>query len=94
MVATMTPCSTAILAAEVILQILHLKHRDFHRRSCMKVLRENGGFHPKWNLGALLKINIKICQFKENGLCICWLKSEHNYLEKSARKMHLLWMML
>ena len=33
MAATMTPCSTAILAAKVMLQILHLKHRDFHRRS-------------------------------------------------------------
>jgi len=39
----MTPCSTAILAAKVKLPILHLKHRDFHSRSCMKVLRENCG---------------------------------------------------
>jgi len=47
MAATMTSCSTAIYAAKVMLQILHLKHQDFHKRSCKNVLRENGGFHPK-----------------------------------------------
>jgi len=57
MAATMTPCSTAILAAKVILQTLHLKHRGFHKGSCMKVIRENGGFHSKLKLGTLLKTN-------------------------------------
>jgi len=43
----MTPCSTAILAQKRILQILHLRHRGFHKRFGKKVLRENGGFHSK-----------------------------------------------
>jgi len=60
----------------------------------MKFLRENGGFHPKKKLGTLLKTNFEICHFNEYGIGICWLESEHNYLEKGARKMHLLWMML
>jgi len=44
---TMTPCSTAILAAKGILQILNLQHQDFQQRICREVLRSNGGFDPK-----------------------------------------------
>jgi len=47
MVDTMTSCSTAILAAKSILQILHLWHRDFHMCFCRKILRVNGGFDPE-----------------------------------------------
>jgi len=38
-----------------------------------------------WNF---IKNKIKTCKFDEMN--ICWLKSAHNYLEKSARKLHIL----
>jgi len=47
MAATMTTCSTALLAEKSILQVLHLKHKDLHKRFRKKVLRANGGFHSK-----------------------------------------------
>jgi len=47
MAGTMVSCSTAILAAKSILQILHLWHRDFHKRFCRKILRANRGFDPE-----------------------------------------------
>jgi len=49
----------AILAAKDILQILHLKHQDFEKGSCMKLIRAKGGFHPILKLGTLLKTNIQ-----------------------------------
>jgi len=49
--ATMTSCSTAVLATKC------LQHRDFHKRFCRKVVRANGGFHPKFKRGTSLKRN-------------------------------------
>jgi len=60
-------------------------HESFTRKWWLSSKKE------AWNL---TKINFKICQLNENGLCICWLESEHNYFEKGGRKMHLSWMML
>jgi len=53
MAATVISCSTAMLDAKGILQILHLQHRDFHKGFCRKVLRAD--FDPKYKLGTLLK---------------------------------------
>ena len=44
-----------------------------------------------WNFS---KKTFKTCQLHESRLCICRLKSEHNYSEKRARKMQVLWIML
>jgi len=45
-----------------------------------------------WNF--FQKLTFKICQSNENRLSTCQLKSEHNHSEKSARIMHISWMML
>jgi len=39
MAAMKTSCSS-VLAAKSILQILHLQHRDFHKRFCKKIYEQ------------------------------------------------------
>ena len=81
----MTPCSTAILAAKVKLPILHLKHRDFHSRSCMKVLRENCGVindceSAKRNERGKEKISVLLRSGREakSSKSICYLRDRAN----------------
>jgi len=52
----------------------------------MKVLRENGGFHPKEKLETSLKRSFKFFQLNEIDFVL--------FRKKNARKMHLLWMMI
>ena len=50
MAATMTSCSPAILATKSILQITHLRYRDFRNDFSRKFLRANGGFGSEYKL--------------------------------------------
>jgi len=50
MAGTMTSCSPAILATKSILQITHLRYRDFHNGFSRKFFRANGGFGPEYKL--------------------------------------------
>jgi len=65
----MTSCSTATAI---------LATKGFHKRSCMKVLRANGGFHPKEKLETLLKQSFKICQFNTIDFVLFRKKGQKN----------------
>jgi len=63
----------------------------FSQALLQEILRPNGHFYPKQDLGISLKTKLQICQFNENGLSICQLKSGHNHWEKNTREVHILW---